>query len=452
MEADPAKLDTIIEYMISILIQGNISIIATQIVISAKNPIHRIAAQVIVFTAGAFIFMLFDFYFQGQTYLIVYVGAIAIQFQFVIMMVNLQPSPGTAADQWSAANRWLPTYGLQQSRFPAASTQSSDKRLQEGSTIIAPLTYIPTARDKVQNGRRTFRTDTDTNTPSYFLYFVLQGLSGIVFAIIFSFQDILPEGITGWASTLYNISIQYGASDIYAYFFPIWAIEYKTITDIESQAILIYVAYPTALVQISIALWTVMIGIISICSPRLSFPSEVNLRFTSDRRSEFCRRQNTVQLRLTAFGLGESEIQQDAYNQFTFHDEQLLSSCWAGICYYQHGEVPFSYGIISQMVSFIIIFIGILAFIFCPGGNLIMMIICQELILFAISLLIQTYSITLDDLVGAHLALIIIPLAGAESAIALALLVAYAPVKGNLLAKNQFCSNVSKQKQIQDYE
>ncbi|KAJ3389596.1 hypothetical protein HDU92_000959 [Lobulomyces angularis] len=56
--------------------------------------------------------------------------------------------------------------------------------------------------------------------------------------------------------------------DIYSYFYPSWSIEYKTITDIESLAILVYVAFPTALILISIALWTVMIGIISICSPR----------------------------------------------------------------------------------------------------------------------------------------------------------------------------------------
>lgn len=33
---------------------------------------------------------------------------------------------------------------------------------------------------------------------------------------------------------------------IYSYFYPSWAIEYISITDIESLAILVYIAYPTA--------------------------------------------------------------------------------------------------------------------------------------------------------------------------------------------------------------
>ena len=67
-----------------------------------------------------------------------------------------------------------------------------------------------------------------------------------------------------------NVNLKSGFNfSIYTYFYPTWAIEYLTIPDIESQALLVYVAYPTAQIQISIALWTVMIGIISICSPRI---------------------------------------------------------------------------------------------------------------------------------------------------------------------------------------
>jgi NADH:ubiquinone oxidoreductase subunit K len=47
-------------------------------------------------------------------------------------------------------------------------------------------------------------------------------------------------------------------------------------------------------------------------------------------------------------------------------------------------------------------------------------------------MLFVNYSFILDDLIGASLSLLILPLAGAESAMALAVLVAYAPLRGGL--------------------
>jgi NADH:ubiquinone oxidoreductase subunit 6 (subunit J) len=48
------------------------------------------------------------------------------------------------------------------------------------------------------------------------------------------------------------------------YFLPAWSIEFKTMTDLETLANILYVGYPTALILISIALWVVMIGIIKV--------------------------------------------------------------------------------------------------------------------------------------------------------------------------------------------
>ncbi len=79
--------------------------------------------------------------------------------------------------------------------------------------------------------------------------------------------------------------------------------------------------------------------------------------------------------------------------------------------------------------------IGIQSFIFNGGGNLIMLIICQELILLSIGILLVNLSVGLDDLVGANLCLYLLPLAGAESAVALALQIAYYPARGTLNQK-----------------
>ena len=69
-----------------------ISILAIQAVLMlvvVKNPIQRVTYLCQMFILGAGIFILQDFYFLGLTYIIVYVGAIAIQFIFTIMLLNI---------------------------------------------------------------------------------------------------------------------------------------------------------------------------------------------------------------------------------------------------------------------------------------------------------------------------------------------------------------------------
>ena len=48
------------------------------------KPIIRLALLIKIFLKSAFIFLLLDYYFLGLTYIIVYVGALAILFLFVI--------------------------------------------------------------------------------------------------------------------------------------------------------------------------------------------------------------------------------------------------------------------------------------------------------------------------------------------------------------------------------
>jgi len=51
------------------------------------------------------------------------------------------------------------------------------------------------------------------------------------------------------------------------YCYPSWTTEFKTMTDIETLANILYLGYPTALILIGIALWVVMIGIIKVTTP-----------------------------------------------------------------------------------------------------------------------------------------------------------------------------------------
>ena len=78
--------------------------------------------------------------------------------------------------------------------------------------------------------------------------------------------------------------------------------------------------------------------------------------------------------------------------------------------------------------AIVLYLIGLIAFLF--HHNLIMLVISLELLLLSVGVLLVNITSNLDDLVGANLTLLILPLAGAESAVALALLVAFYPLRG----------------------
>jgi NADH:ubiquinone oxidoreductase subunit K len=65
-----------------------------------------------------------------------------------------------------------------------------------------------------------------------------------------------------------------------------------------------------------------------------------------------------------------------------------------------------NFGIFFSIILFIL---GILAFIFNGGRNLIMIIISLELILLSIGLFLIHFSFHFDDLVGANLTLYLLP-------------------------------------------
>lgn len=85
-----------------------------------------------------------------------------------------------------------------------------------------------------------------------------------------------------------------------------------------------------------------------------------------------------------------------------------------------------------------VVFLG--AFLFLIGifgiiinkASLIHMLMSIELMLLGCNLLLVTFSVSLDDIMGEVLALLVLGVAGAESAIGLAILVAYYRKKGTL--------------------
>jgi len=66
------------------------ALISSIMVISAKNPIHSILFLILVFCNAAGLLILLETEFLAMIFLIVYVGAIAVLFLFVIMMLNIK--------------------------------------------------------------------------------------------------------------------------------------------------------------------------------------------------------------------------------------------------------------------------------------------------------------------------------------------------------------------------
>ena len=82
-------------------------------------------------------------------------------------------------------------------------------------------------------------------------------------------------------------------------------------------------------------------------------------------------------------------------------------------------------------LSLILFLIGILGFVL-NRKNIILMLISIEIMLLSITFLILINSLIFDDILGQVFAIYIISVAGAESAIGLAILVAFYRLRGNL--------------------
>lgn len=76
-------------------------------VISAKNPIHSVLYLIIAFCNVSCLLILLEVEFLALIFIIVYVGAIAVLFLFVVMMLNVKISELT-----ESSLRYLPVGGL----------------------------------------------------------------------------------------------------------------------------------------------------------------------------------------------------------------------------------------------------------------------------------------------------------------------------------------------------
>ena len=69
-----------------------IVILSSFLVIFVSNPVHSVLFLIFTFFNSAIIFLIFKAEFLAMTLLIVYVGAVAVLFLFVVMMLNISES------------------------------------------------------------------------------------------------------------------------------------------------------------------------------------------------------------------------------------------------------------------------------------------------------------------------------------------------------------------------
>lgn len=220
--------------MMGIYFLGTIGLISGFIVMNAKNPIIRIIFQIIIYQIGAFIFMSLNFSFQGQAYIIVYVGAIAILFQFIIMMVKISSVPVETV-----------------------------KSLNYNNTNTVVNNYGVNSSSKYKNIYRVRR-----QSNRYLLNFIkiqLQFSLQFQFSLKFNLQGFFYFNNPSISNNEYqNLNNYVNHIDIGTYYNVNWMQEFKTITDLNSLGIMIYIVYPIIIILQSILLWVVQIGIISI--------------------------------------------------------------------------------------------------------------------------------------------------------------------------------------------
>jgi NADH-quinone oxidoreductase subunit J len=86
---------------------SSVALISATLVISSRNPIHSVLFLILVFCNATGLLLLLQVEFLAMLFLMVYVGAIAVLFLFVVMMLNIR-----LAELNESVLRYLPVGGF----------------------------------------------------------------------------------------------------------------------------------------------------------------------------------------------------------------------------------------------------------------------------------------------------------------------------------------------------
>ena len=76
-------------YTFSFYLFSSIAVLSALMVISAKNPVHSVLFLILSFVNAAGLFVLLGAEFLAMILIVVYVGAVAVLFLFVVMMLDI---------------------------------------------------------------------------------------------------------------------------------------------------------------------------------------------------------------------------------------------------------------------------------------------------------------------------------------------------------------------------
>ena len=76
-------------YTLSFYLFSGVAVLSALMVISSKNPVHSVLFLILSFVNAAGIFILLGAEFLAMILVVVYVGAVAVLFLFVVMMLDI---------------------------------------------------------------------------------------------------------------------------------------------------------------------------------------------------------------------------------------------------------------------------------------------------------------------------------------------------------------------------
>lgn len=76
-------------YLLLFYLFATVAVAAAVMVVSARNPVHSVLFLILTFFNAAGLFVLIGAEFLAMVLVVVYVGAVAVLFMFVVMMLNV---------------------------------------------------------------------------------------------------------------------------------------------------------------------------------------------------------------------------------------------------------------------------------------------------------------------------------------------------------------------------
>ena len=91
-----------------------VTVASAVMVVSARNPVHSVLFLILAFFNSAGLFILIGAEFLAMILVVVYVGAVAVLFMFVVMMLDIRFAPGARGHDtascrsalWWASSCW----------------------------------------------------------------------------------------------------------------------------------------------------------------------------------------------------------------------------------------------------------------------------------------------------------------------------------------------------------